>query len=448
MKISQLLSWKGEINRKHYLTWGIILFAIKYNLDRLIALSFDRNWYIIDYYLSVDELSNLEAGTSEFTFYLILLISSLPFLWSGTVLCLKRIRNTDLSPVLVLLFFIPYLNFILFIVLASLPEKKQKGESKENYLKRMLPDSKLGSALISIGVAVIITFILAFLFVEQMGNYGWSLFVGLPFLMGYLSVYLYGRRNPISFKEASMLSLTVVLVFCGTTFILAFEGIICLAMGFPILFVVAWIGATIAYAIQDHQKAATYSFPIIFVLIAGLIEAEIESSPPVHSVSTSVTIKADKQSIWNELVAFSEIEPPKEFLFKTGIAYPTHAEIIGTGIGAIRECHFTTGYFKEPITIWNEPELLRFDVAQQPPPMTEWSFHEKLNVPHLDGYFRSVEGQFKLIQKPNGTILLEGTTWYTHDIWPGFYWKLWSDHILHKIHFRVLNHIKKKVEQK
>ncbi|MEO9484380.1 MAG: hypothetical protein ABJG47_13065 [Ekhidna sp.] len=38
MKLSQLLSWKGEINRKHYLIWGMILFAIKYNLDRLIVI--------------------------------------------------------------------------------------------------------------------------------------------------------------------------------------------------------------------------------------------------------------------------------------------------------------------------------------------------------------------------------------------------------------------------
>ncbi|MEM6642102.1 MAG: DUF805 domain-containing protein [Bacteroidota bacterium] len=273
MNTSQLLSWKGEINRKHYLIWGLILFAIKYNLDRLIAFSFDRPWYFVDYYLGIDEISNLEAGSTALNFYLALLISSLPFLWSGTVLCLKRTRNSNLPPALVLLFFIPYLNFLLFIILASLPERERKKESKESYIKRMLPDNRLGSALVSVGIAVIVTFILALLFVEQMGNYGWSLFVGLPFLMGYLSVYLYGRRNPISLKEVSMLSLTVVLVFCGVTFILAFEGIICLAMGFPILFTVAWIGALIAYAIQDHQKVSTYSFPIIFVTLSGIIEA-------------------------------------------------------------------------------------------------------------------------------------------------------------------------------
>jgi phosphoribosylformylglycinamidine (FGAM) synthase-like enzyme len=41
---------------------------------------------------------------------------------------------------------------------------------------------------------------------------------------------------------------------------------------------------------------------------------------------------------------------------------------------------------------------------------------------------------------------LEGTTWYYHNIRPTFYWQLWSDHIIHKIHERVLTHIKTNAE--
>jgi hypothetical protein len=42
--------------------------------------------------------------------------------------------------------------------------------------------------------------------------------------------------------------------------------------------------------------------------------------------------------------------------------------------------------------------------------------------------------------------MLEGTTWYINKIKPGFYWKLWSDFIVHKIHNRVLEHIKVQAE--
>jgi hypothetical protein len=73
--------------------------------------------------------------------------------------------------------------------------------------------------------------------------------------------------------------------------------------------------------------------------------------------------------------------------------------------------------------------------------MKELSFWD-IDAPHLHDYFVSKQGQFKLTALPNGKTLLEGTTWYYHNIKPAFYWQLWSDHIIHKIHDRVLTHIK------
>ncbi|RZK09582.1 MAG: hypothetical protein EOO46_13430 [Flavobacterium sp.] len=132
---------------------------------------------------------------------------------------------------------------------------------------------------------------------------------------------------------------------------------------------------------------------------------------------------------------------PKEFIFKTGIAYPINAKIEGSGIGAVRYCNFTTGSFVEPITIWERPNLLQFTVEEQPAPLKEISFWD-LDAPHLHDYFVSKQGQFKLTKLKNGTTLLEGTTWYYHDIKPSFYWNIWSKYIVHKIHNRVLEHIK------
>ncbi|MBK7945761.1 MAG: hypothetical protein IPJ85_10820 [Flavobacteriales bacterium] len=93
------------------------------------------------------------------------------------------------------------------------------------------------------------------------------------------------------------------------------------------------------------------------------------------------------------------------------------------------------------------PRLLAFDVAEDPPPMTELSIYDHIDAPHIDGFFRSRRGQFKLEVKPDGSTALEGTTWYTHSIWPTWYWKLWSDAILHRIHGRVLEHIKADAER-
>jgi hypothetical protein len=177
------------------------------------------------------------------------------------------------------------------------------------------------------------------------------------------------------------------------------------------------------------------------------MEVNANYEPPLHQVVTYVEVDADIHKVWDELVAFSTIDEPKEWLFKTGIAYPTHAEMKGKGVGAVRECHFTTGAFIEPITIWDEPYVLEFSVLDQPPPMIEWTIYQAGFIPHLEGYFRSRKGRFQLSKTADNQVRLEGTTWYTHDIWPSFYWRLWSDAILHRIHLRVLQHIKSKAEK-
>ncbi len=450
MTTSQLTSWKGEVNRRDYLIWGLILFAVKYNLDRITALLFNRTWYITEYFIQADQLAVQELNGDDQKFYFILLFQSLPFIWFGTVLCVKRLRNAKLPTWLVVFFFIPFVNLILFIVLSAIPEKESKEISRNEFLEKLIPKSKYGSAMFSVGIVLIISLAITGLLINYLQDYGWSLFVGIPFFLGFGSVLIYGYHKKLQYKEALGVALFSILFFNLIIFILAFEGIICIAMGFPIVVFIAWIGANIGYAIHENQRSASttkvFIIPVILIPIIAFIEHHDERTPPTIDVKTEIIINASRQEVWNQLIAFSEIDEPTEFLFTTGIAYPTHAEIDGSGVGAIRKCNFTTGAFIEPITIWDEPNLLQFSVLQQPPPMIEWSIYEDLEIVHLDGYFKSEKGQFKLEELGNGQTKLLGTTWYRHDIWPSFYWKLWSDYILHKIHLRVLEHIKGEAE--
>jgi hypothetical protein len=141
-----------------------------------------------------------------------------------------------------------------------------------------------------------------------------------------------------------------------------------------------------------------------------------------------------------------EIPPPTELLFRSGIAYPIRAEISGHGPGSIRQCIFSTGPFVEPIQVWDEPRLLRFGVTAIPAPLEVLSPYGHIEPRHLRGYFTSEKGQFLLTPLPSGGTRLQGTTWYRNAIWPSAYWRLWSDYIIHRIHLRVLNHIKQEVE--
>jgi hypothetical protein len=118
------------------------------------------------------------------------------------------------------------------------------------------------------------------------------------------------------------------------------------------------------------------------------------------------------------------------------------ATIEGQGIGATRYCEFTTGTFVEPITAWEHPVRLAFDVTDQPPALIELSPYRQVHPPHFAGYLTSKRGEFRLIELPGGRTRLEGRTWYSFAMYPEGYWTLWSDLLIHRIHRRVLEHIK------
>lgn len=279
--------------------------------------------------------------------------------------------------------------------------------------------------------------------VEQ---YGIALFILTPLFMGACSVILYGLNQSITRKDAWQTGLLTLGIFTAGLLIFAIEGVICIAMAAPFGVILTSIGSWIGYImISKAQGGAKPTMLFLIAVIPTMAFIEKDHQPTLTSVVTSIEIHASPQTVWKNVVEFPQLDAPTEFIFKTGIAYPIDAKIEGNGVGAVRHCNFTTGSFVEPITVWNEPHLLKFDVVEQPEPMKELSFWD-VDAPHLHDYFVSKKGQFKLTELPNGNTLLEGTTWYYHKIRPTFYWQLWSDYIIHKIHRRVLAHIKKNAE--
>jgi hypothetical protein len=168
--------------------------------------------------------------------------------------------------------------------------------------------------------------------------------------------------------------------------------------------------------------------------------------PKAIAIRSEIVVNAPPQKVWNELVAFAQIPEQREWLFHTGVAYPIRAEIRGHGPSAVRYCVFSTGAFVEPIEIWDEPHRLSFGVRSQPPVMQEWSPFA-IRPPHIaQNYLLSKHGEFLLEELPGGRTHLIGTTWYENRFWPGAYWRVWSDYFIHRIHMRVLEHIKRMAE--
>ncbi len=431
----------------------MVLLAIKHNVDRFLAAAYGHRWSVFNYWV-FDRQQGVEAITPrEANFYASLVAVALPFIWIGTVLTARRLRDADLPLWFVIFFFLPFLNLIFFIILVAVPsnESLDRGAIVPSRISRLIPQSEFGSAIFGIVVTAVLAVVVAALSANNLGNYGWGLFVGIPFFLGFNSTLIYGFHRPRSLGKCLLVSILSTALVGLSLFAFAIEGVICLAMALPLGVVLALFGGLMGFMLQQRPSFSPNTMRVVsvaFFLMPGLIllEHSLGETPPLYAVKTSVVINANPQTVWSHVVSFSQLSPPAELMFKTGIAYPIRAEIEGKGVGAVRHCVFSTGEFVEPITVWDEPRLLRFDVTAQPRSMEEFSLYSDLRPPHLENYLISQRGQFELKFLPDGTTLLEGTTWYQNRFWPAPYWHLWSDYIIHRIHERVLLHIKSLAE--
>ncbi|MDP9338986.1 MAG: hypothetical protein M3P45_08970 [Acidobacteriota bacterium] len=457
--IANIFRWDGTVSRTTYALVGFIGFAIKHNIDRYIARPYSpKSSVFFNYWVPLGKAARLNhLHDGEKHLLLVLLLTALPFIYLGVVMTLRRLRDAAAPLWLVSLFFIPFANLVFFLALCVLPPKESDAVHLAppwphvRPLDNVIPRGKLASILLSIGATTAIGLLCLSLSTVVIGSYGWSLFVALPFCMGMFAVLLHSYHEPRSFWACMEVSIMPIVILGGVIVGIAVEGIICVLMAAPLALLLAIFGGSIGYFIQAHHWGARSKPAILTAILLTMPSAFIGEhsaalKPPDYVVHSAVEISAAPEKVWSEVIAFAEIPPPTELLFRAGVAYPIRAEISGTGVGASRRCVFSTGPFVEPITVWDEPRLLKFDVEENPAPLNELSPYKKINAPHLHGYFISHGGQFLLTALPGGRTHLEGTTWYQHTMWPATYWSWWSNYVIHRIHMRVLNHIRARAE--
>src|SRR4051794_29142037 len=457
---AQLWTSEGKVDRRTYALVGIIGFAIKHNLDRLVAtVGVHRPWTLFNYWVPLRDVPRVtQVPGDEAVFLATMVALSLPFIWIGIVLTLKRLRSAGLPSPLVALFFLPFLNLLFFVGLCLLPEHDELttravARPATSVLARFTPENQFGSAALALLITVPVGFGTALLGANVLHNYGWGTFVAIPFTIGFVAALVYGIRQPRSFGGCVGVACLAVTLLGFALLALAVEGLFCLVMAVPLALPLAAFGGTCAYFVQKLRWAqasgpAFLSAILLFAPGIEFVEHAIAKPAPVFVARTHLDVKAPPEKVWEEVVAFTEIAPPEEWLFRAGIAYPIRAKMIGSGGGAERHCVFSTGAFVEPIEIWDPPRQLKFSVTSNPAPMEEWTPYKHIEPPHLHGFLVSEGGQFLLTALPDGGTRLEGTTWYQHGLWPSQYWKFWSDVIIHRIHLRVLRHIRDEAEGK
>src|SRR5437867_1814022 len=113
--LSLLWTWHRTIDRVPYLLTGVLLFLVKFAIDWTIATQlFGQPWSPFNYLV-------FDLADSDRWFAITMLLVSLPFIWIGVVLTLHRLRAAGLPLRLIVLFFVPVVNLLLFFVLVLVP---------------------------------------------------------------------------------------------------------------------------------------------------------------------------------------------------------------------------------------------------------------------------------------------------------------------------------------
>ena len=429
-KLRSLFSLQGRVPRAHYFLAGSLLLVLKFLIDHTIAARFGHTWHIWSYFFPPADLSIFGLGSSNPRFYLILWAVAIPFFWIGIALTLQRLRDAGMRLGLVFLFFVPIAKLFFFLASLSLgpigtvrefalaigPHSsplrssscRRSTRSRRRRHDRLFRRKRARQIrLRSLPRGSVFHRIHSFLGAQR-------------------------QRDPLQRQhhcdqccDACFHRACTHRLSCGGSrfasswrFRSPFRS--------PSL---ADLQRAIASVADELRGTGTESVTACLRYSSSApcsYEQSANLQPPVRAVTTSIVVNAPASVVWKNVIVFPPLAAPTELLFRSGIAYPIGAQIIGSGPGAVRYCRFSTGDFVEPITVWNENHLLAFDVASEPPSLNELGIGP-IHTPHIDrNYMRSLHGQFRLVALDDRRTLVEGTTWYQDFFWPQSYWGAWS----------------------
>lgn len=252
---------------------------------------------------------------------------------------------------------------------------------------------------------------------QTRASYGYSMFIILPLAMG---IVIGSFSRSFRFSVLSVLLsivLGLVLLVLG-----GLEGVVCILMAFPLLFVFAVIGALLGAFISwliRKSSGPRLNMPVLpligvsSIFTTGEIENRLPAGNRVETVTTTRTLLASPEEIWTRILSLDEVSGTKPFLLRIGLPVPTSCTMEGSGVGARRVCYFETGMIEEEVTNWEPGRRLDLRIVRSTLPGRHW----------LD--FEGASYQFERLS-PTETRLTRTTT-ISSKLRPGWYWRFFED---------------------
>lgn len=195
-KIRSLFSLDAPVDRRTYVRLGLALMALKYTVDAaVIYAATGVFWHPLDYLLPMLSVWDSKLGAITPGVGLALLIWTIPFVWAGVLLSVRRAWDAGLPPWIAVAFFLPVLNYALMFMLATSPTRVRALEPPDlvyEHARRSSRRSTIAGVLAG-ALAALLAVIIGVQFIK---SYGLTIFLGTPFVVGLVSGFVANRIYP------------------------------------------------------------------------------------------------------------------------------------------------------------------------------------------------------------------------------------------------------------
>lgn len=305
----------------------------------------------------------------------------------------------------------------------------------------------LVSQIVGLGALGLVTLIFSRFNWDKMGDLGswtagilgFSQFFLIPFGMGVVASFFWLDTLKVSVKDAELksaqalrrkrpmaggISLLNTLLACFCAVPILHEGVICLLMASPILWLFMWLGVLAGDQFWRKNPFLSVSLVPIFLLMVFAEAGRPQSQ--TFAVTTEFHSAASPQSLWRYTANYPRNpHEPKWWLYQLGLPAPMQS----TGaakVGGRRDCLLSGGVdIGEKIVVAQPNRKLEFVIDRQP------------QHPEIVHHFVLLRGRIELLPDGQGGTILKGTSWYRLNVAPVAYFGLWSDEVVHQTHRRV-----------
>ncbi|EMY78686.1 hypothetical protein LEP1GSC060_0584 [Leptospira weilii serovar Ranarum str. ICFT] len=302
---------------------------------------------------------------------------------------------------------------------------------------------------------LLLFFIISAPFWALNGEYGAVLFITFPFSIGLLtgfiiSLYTKDTKRVLP-KIFYAMAATVVTVVISILVFLSYgkEGVICIVMAFPLVYVPLLLGALFGSYIQ--KRIWSKYFLILMILLFN-VSAHVydrnDQKFEEHEVETWIEVNSSKKEVWDRITSPFEFGEAENFFLRNGVSYPISMRIEEQNGNRLLYCVYTNGTTSANVDSFLDREKISFTFPEPQVTMKETSFYGEVEPKHIRGKIWAVFGEFRLVEVSENKTKVVATTGYVNNLGPKFYWELWEDYLLDEVHRHVLVKIKNRVEQR